>query len=103
MASSKCSTTGHSSNTAAHTFEITHPFHPLCGKQFVLATRRQAWGEDRINYFNSQGKLCSILAAWTSLANKDYFLEASAGRSWFRAEDIVELDRLLQHLNKTRK
>jgi hypothetical protein len=96
--SSKLTTTGREIDEAARIFEVTHPFHPLCGKQFVLVTRRQTWGEDRINYFDQNGKLCSMLASWTNVADRDYFLQASDGRSWFRVDDLLNLSLSLQTL-----
>jgi len=42
-------------------------------------------------YFDSKGKLRSILASWTSLAERDLFAQASAGRSWFRVDDLLRL------------
>jgi hypothetical protein len=93
-------TAGHEDDETIHVFKITHPFHPLRGKQFVLVTRRQTWGEDRVNYFDDNGKLRSMLTSWTSLADKDYFLQASDGRSWFRVDDLVDLHALLQTIVK---
>ena len=49
--------------------------------------RKNNWGEDRVLYYNAQGRLCSVLASWTSLALQDAFSLASAGRSWFRVDD----------------
>jgi hypothetical protein len=80
-----------SKHTAAISFEITHPFHPRRGAKFVLTTRKKNWGEDRVMYFDSKGKLRSILASWTSLAEQDLFAQASGGRSWFRVDDLLSL------------
>lgn len=66
----------------------------------MLATRRQTWGEDRINYFDQNGKVCSMLASWTSVADSDYFLQASEGRSWFRVDDLLALSAFLPGLLK---
>jgi hypothetical protein len=52
-------------------------------------TRRKTFGEDRVMYFDAKGKLCSILASWTSLAEPDLFAKTAAGRSWFRVDDLV--------------
>jgi hypothetical protein len=46
-------------------------------------------------YFDPQGRLRSVLASWTSLADEDPFTQASAGRSWFRPDDLVRLSVLL--------
>ncbi len=103
LLSTTSSTAGHENDEAIHVFEVTHPFHPLRGKQFVLVTRRQTWGEDRVNYFDDNGKLCSMLTFWTSVADKDYFLQASDGQSWLRVDDLYDLQALLQTIKKNRK
>jgi hypothetical protein len=56
-----------------------------------VTTRKNNWGEDRVMYFDSKGKLRSILASWTSLAEQDLFAQASVGRSWFRVDDLLRL------------
>lgn len=38
-------------------FEITHPFHPWSGQCFVLLTRKQNWGEDRVMFYDAEGRL----------------------------------------------
>jgi len=73
------------------TFEITHPFHPLRGKKFVLTTRKNNWGEDRVMYFDAQGKLRSMRACWTSVSEPDLFAQAAAGRTCFRVDDLLRL------------
>ncbi|MCB1873320.1 MAG: hypothetical protein KDI49_15190 [Gammaproteobacteria bacterium] len=35
----------------AQFFRVTHPFHPLLGREFTLVDRRTTWGEDRV-YFS---------------------------------------------------
>ena len=66
----------------------------------MLVTRKHNWGEDRVNYFDHDGKLRSMLVSWTNIANTDFFLEASKGRSWFRVDDLLNLSELLQSLLK---
>lgn len=61
------------------TFEITHPFHPKRGMRFVLMTRRQNWGEDRVMYYDANERLCSVLASWTDVPKMDLFAQASVG------------------------
>lgn len=61
----------------------------------MLATRRQNWGEDRVMFFDAQGRLRSMLTSWTSLAGEDAFTQASAARSWFRIDDLLKLVALL--------
>lgn len=73
------------------------------GGEFVLVTRKWNWGEDRVMYFDGQGRLRSMLASWTNLANDDLFCQVSAGRSWFRIDDLVMLAALLADLRRARR
>ncbi len=88
------STTGCPAGSSAP-IRITHAFHPLCGEVIDFVERRHNWGEDRVFYRDRQGHLASIPAGWTSIAPEDPFVVVSAGRSWFRASDLVELARLV--------
>jgi hypothetical protein len=81
-------------------FTITHAFHPRRGTRFAVATRKQNWGEDRLMYFDAQGRLRSILTSWTSVAEEDLFSEASAGRSWFRPDDLHHLAGIIEELRR---
>ena len=86
-------------------FRVTHPFHPLCGRQYVLVTYRRNWGMDRVYFHNEAGTLCSLPAAWTSVAPPDPVVALGQGRSLFRVEDLLVLSRLIQglHANGTRR
>lgn len=75
---------------------VTHPFHPLVGKVFALVTRKLNWAEDRVMYYTDAGRLRSMPTSWTSAADDDAFTAASAGRSYFRADDLMELAALLE-------
>ncbi len=46
-------------------------------------------------YFDVAGKLTSMLVSWTDAAPYDRFTDVSAGRSWFRMDDLLELSTLL--------
>jgi hypothetical protein len=72
-------------------FRITHPFHPLRGAEHVLVTRKLTWGEDRVFYYDLDGKLKSLMANVTDVATIDSFERISAGRSAFRVDDLLEL------------
>jgi hypothetical protein len=81
---------------------VTHPFHPLCGREFELVTYRQNWGEDRVYFHDDQGRLKSLSARWTSIGPDDPFKVISAGRSVFRTSDLLELVDLLAKLQEAR-
>jgi Family of unknown function (DUF5372) len=57
------------------------------------------WGEDRVIYFDAKGRLRSMLTSWTDAGEDDAFMQASAGRSWFRPDDLLRLQALLTELD----
>jgi hypothetical protein len=77
---------------------VTHPFHPLCGRQFPFVSRRRNWGEDRVYYYDEQGELCSLLTAWTDAADPDPFVVMAAGRCPFRLADLLSLAVLIDRI-----
>jgi hypothetical protein len=62
-------------------------------------TRKRNWGEDRVFYYDSSGKLKSLLTNVTDVCSKDAFDHISAGRSAFRVDDLLELRQLLDKRN----
>ena len=52
--------------------------------------------EDRVCFHDEQGRICEIPLSWTNLAAKDPFVVLSAGKSWFRFEDLLELARQIR-------
>ncbi|MFM0674580.1 DUF5372 family protein, partial [Paraburkholderia sediminicola] len=80
---------------ATQLFRVTHPFHPLYGREFMLVERRKAWGEDRVYFHDDMGNLKRMAAGWTSAAPPNAFETVSAGRSHFRIEDLLQLTMLI--------
>jgi hypothetical protein len=66
----------------------------------VQRTRQLNWGEDRVVYFDAKGRLRSMPTSWTSVGQHDAFMQASAGRSWFRPDDLLRLDVLLSEITQ---
>ncbi|CAN7797257.1 DUF5372 family protein [Paraburkholderia hospita] len=83
-------------------FRVTHPFHPLFGREFTLADRRNTWGEDRVYFLDDAGDLKRMPAAWTSAAVPNAFETVSAGRSHFRIEDLLQLTMLIARYRETK-
>ena len=79
-------------------FEITHPHHPLRGQRFKLVTYRHNWGEDRVYFHNTEGRLSSIPACWTTVVAPDPFVAVAGGRCFFRYEDLLQLVELMEKL-----
>ncbi|HZO64522.1 MAG TPA: DUF5372 family protein [Kribbellaceae bacterium] len=77
---------------------MTHPFHPLFGRQFEFVSRRRNWGEDRVYYRDERGELGSLSTAWTDVADVDAFVVMAAGRCPFRVADLLDLADLVHQL-----
>jgi hypothetical protein len=79
---------------------VTHPFHPLRGREFELVTYQNAWGEDRVFFRDETGRLRHMPVGWTSAAPPDPFKEIAAGRCHFRTEDLLRLVALVAKLKE---
>ncbi|MDQ6784586.1 MAG: Y4bD/Y4pK family protein [Actinomycetota bacterium] len=80
---------------------VTHPFHPLAGREFDLVVRKNNWAEDRVFFFVAEGQMCSVPAGWTDVDPGDPFVVVAAGRSAFRVDDLVSLASLIEGLRTT--
>ena len=77
---------------------MTHPFHPLHGREFEVIEYRHAWGEERVYFLDSTGHTQRLPVSWTDVAGEDPFVTIAAGRSPLRAEDLLQLADLLDRL-----
>ena len=77
---------------------MTHPFHPLFGVDLDFVLHESRWGEQRVFYRDRLGHLASLPARWTSVVAEDPCVTAGAGRSTFRAHDLLELAALISEL-----
>ncbi|MGO8697507.1 MAG: DUF5372 family protein [Limisphaerales bacterium] len=78
----------------AQVFRVTHPYHPLRGREFKLLRRDHLWGDHRVWFYNDTGQLISLPETWTSLGPADPFVALSQGRAHARVQDLLELARL---------
>ncbi len=79
---------------------MTHPFHPLMGREFELVEITWCWGELRIGRRGEDGNLRFLPLAWTSAAATDPFVRVAAGRSAFRVSDLLALAVLIDDLER---
>jgi len=77
---------------------VTHPFHPLFGREFELVTYKKAWGEDRLYFRDDNGRLHHMPVGWTSVEALDAFRTIAAGRCRFKTEDLLQLADLVSRL-----
>ncbi len=73
---------------------VTHPFHPWAGREFVFVAVRQTWADDRVFFLDLDGIQHSLPVGWTDAAGADVFVTVAAGRSPFRAADLLALAQL---------
>ena len=77
---------------------ITHPFHPLKGKQFDLFEHRCIYAESYVYFQDDCGQLREIPSVWTDFVKGDVFVEVAAGRSPLHAAYVMELADLVERL-----
>ena len=82
------------------TFRITHPFHPLCGKEYVLITHKLNWGEDRVSFKDENGDYHCIPAHWTDINPPDPFERCGDNDSYFRVNDLIEIKDIIRKLKR---
>ncbi len=76
---------------------MTHPFHPLCGREFSLIDHRiRGTGGDRVYFYDDRGRLEGMPVAWTGQVWGAPFVAVSAGRAHFRVDDLLRLSALLE-------
>jgi Family of unknown function (DUF5372) len=81
-------------------FRITHPFHPLRGREFDLVEHKCIYAESYLFFYDSFGHLLQIPAVWTDFLKTDAFIKVAAGRSPLHADYLLQLVEVLRHLRK---
>ena len=81
---------------------MTHPFHPLSGRDFEFVAHRQNWGEDRVHLHDENGHLFSLPAGWTDAVAPDPFVVVAAGRCPFTADGLLAVADLADRLRTLR-
>jgi len=77
---------------------VTHPHHPLTGRELGLVERRRGAGGDRAYFYGDHGRLESVPVRWTDLVGPDPAVFVAAGRAYFRVDDLLGLTELIEHL-----
>lgn len=81
-------------------FRITHPFHPLFGQEFESTGHKRLSGRNHFVFYNITGKKTTIPVTWTDAPEEeDIYVIISAGRSYFRIEDLIGLSDLVRRLH----
>ena len=80
---------------------MTHPFHPLSGRQFEVVSMHRSGGGWRVYFADADQHPSSISTSFTDLSAPDPFVVQAAGRCYFRIPELLELVRLVAELRGT--
>jgi hypothetical protein len=84
---------------ATRLVRITHPFHPLSGKQLLCVGERcNPYGRRLLLQMND-ATVCSVPLQWTDLVAPDPEIVIGERRALFRVADLLELARLLDQIS----
>ena len=85
---------------AAHLVRVTHPFHPLSGRQFVCVGERYNRYGKRLLLQVDAGTVCSVPPQWTDVVVPDPAIAIGKRRAVFRVADLMELAQLVADLSR---
>ena len=76
---------------------MTHPFHPWVGREFVFVAIRQAWGEDRVFFFDEDGVAAIVASRVDGRCGAGPVRRAaragaarSGSRTWWRSVALID-------------
>ena len=81
--------------------KVTHPFHPLFRKVFKLVAYRRSWRNEYIDCHDENMELVSFPINWTDAGEDDPFVTISAGRAFYRVEDLSSLAEMIEIFSKS--
>jgi hypothetical protein len=79
---------------------ITHPFHPLSGREVACVGERYNRYGRRLLLRVDDVTVCSVPPQWTDLVAPDPEIVIGEYRALFRVPDLLELERLVDQLRK---
>lgn len=79
---------------------ITHPFHPLSGREVTCVGERFNRYGRRLLLRVDDDTVCSVPPQWTDLVAPDPEIVIGEHRALFRVADLLELERLVDQFRK---
>jgi hypothetical protein len=92
------SRTARSSDSGTRLVRVTHPFHPLSGRQLVCVGERYNRYGTRLLLRIGQDHVCSVPRQWTDVVAPDPEVVIGEGRALIRVADLLGLADLVSHL-----
>ena len=87
-------------SVAPRLVHITHPFHPLSGRQLACVGERYNRSGRRLLLQVDEATVCSVPPQWTDLVAPDLELVIGEQRALFRVADLRELARVVEQLSR---
>jgi len=87
---------------SAQLVRITHPFHPLTGRQLPCVGERYNRSGKRLLLRVDDKTVCSVPPQWTDTIASDPEAAIGQGRALFRVSDLLELADLVTRLSRER-
>jgi hypothetical protein len=78
---------------------VTHPFHPLFGRQLPCVGKRYNRYGERLLLQGDGATVWSVPPQWTDLVSPDPEIIMGHGRAFLRAVDLMELALLVKRLS----
>ena len=90
----------HVSIVATRLVRVTHPFHPLSGRQLLCVGERYNRYGMTLLLETDDGAVCAVRPQWTDVVAPDPEIVLSRQRALFRVADLLELARLVDRLTR---
>ena len=84
---------------AARLVRVTHPFHPLSGRQLLCVGERYNRYGMTLLLETEDGAVCTVRPQWTDVVAPDPEIVLGGQRALFRVADLLELARLVDRLS----
>ena len=82
---------------------MTHPFHPLSGRELVCIAKRYNRYGMRLLLQVDEETVCSVPPQWTDTMPPEPELVMGERRALFRVADLLELARVVDRLRGARR
>jgi hypothetical protein len=79
---------------------VTHPFHPLLGKRFLVLKVRQVGGRDVLSLFDEHLGTAALPRQWTDQADPPPYAALREQAPILDARRLLELAELMQLIKK---
>jgi len=79
---------------------VTHPFHPLLGKRFLVLKVRRVGGREVLSLFDEHNGAVALPREWTDQASPSPYSSALAQAPILHAACLIKLSELVQLIGK---